>query len=196
MDQRPPVRTVAPAAEVVDLTLLKEHIRESGTAEDTVLQGYLDAAISYVDGWSGVLGRCLVNQTWRQDLGDWSAPIWLPFPDISSITSIAYTDAAGDSQTLASSNYELIQRVYSAGVAMKDAFDWPTLDDDIDAPVRITFVAGYGAAATDVPWPLRVAIMQIAATWYERREAVADAAPGIAPWAASALLSNYRRIGL
>ena len=43
--------------------------------------------------------------------------------------------------------------------------------------VEIDFTAGYGALATDVPAPLREALLLLIAHWYENREPIAVGAP-------------------
>jgi uncharacterized phiE125 gp8 family phage protein len=65
-----PIRTVAPASTPVSLSEAKAHLRVTSSAEDAVIQMYLDAAVSYLDGWAGVLGRCMVTQTWAQTFSD------------------------------------------------------------------------------------------------------------------------------
>jgi hypothetical protein len=61
-----PVRTVAPALNPVSLDEAKDHV---GAAEfdddDRKLEGYIDAAVAYLDGYSGILGRALITQTWK-----------------------------------------------------------------------------------------------------------------------------------
>jgi uncharacterized phiE125 gp8 family phage protein len=49
--------TTAPTGEPVDLALLKQHIRVTSTAEDTLLQHYLDTAIEAVERCTNKLTR-------------------------------------------------------------------------------------------------------------------------------------------
>jgi uncharacterized phiE125 gp8 family phage protein len=60
--------------------------------------------------------------------------------------------------------------------------------------IEIDFVAGYGDAPSDVPQPIRQALLLLIAHWYENREPVeigATATP--IPGTVSDLLSPYRR---
>lgn len=166
-----PVRTVAPAVEPVVLATLKLHCRVSGSDEDTELQAYLDAAVAKLDGHSGDLGRCLISQTWRQDFDVWAPALRLPFPDVSSVTSVTYLDADAASQTVSSSLYDLTEDDLGALIVFRDAFTGPTLTTDRPAPVSVTFVAGYGATAAAVPASIRGAILLLAAHYYANREA-------------------------
>ena len=50
----------------------------------------------------------------------------------------------------------------------------PTLGDDAN-PVLVTYVAGYGAAASAVPQRAKQAILLLVGHWYRQREAVGRA---------------------
>ena len=63
--------------------------------------------------------------------------------------------------------------------------------------VKITFTAGYGDAAGDVPEPLRQALLLLVAHWYERREPVVLGETAIqVPETVQSLLLPYRRVRL
>lgn len=189
-----PVRTVAPAAEPVVLATLKLHCRVTGSTEDTELQAYLDAAIAKLDGHAGELGRCLISQTWRQDYDYWTPALRLPFPDVSSVTSIAYLDTDAASQTVSSSLYDLTEDDQSSRIVFREAFTGPTLTTDRPAAVKVTFVAGYGATAATVPAPIRQAILMLGAHYYANREAGLVGVSGSEmPLAVEALIAPYRR---
>lgn len=59
------IRTVAPAQPIVLLSEAKAQFREVANFEDWLIQGHIDAAEAYLDGFDGVLGRCVMPQTWR-----------------------------------------------------------------------------------------------------------------------------------
>lgn len=188
----PPIRTVAPAAEPVSLALFKEHARVDGSDQDTVIQGYIDGAVSYLDGWEGILGRCIINQTWRQDFRAWEPCLKLPFPKVSDVSSITYYDESAVQQTVANDLYEVVKTYSGYEIWFKQAFTSPAIDSDRAAPISVTFVAGYGADSTSVPWDLRVAIMHLAAHWFGVREAVSDKAMASVPAAFDDIVANYR----
>lgn len=72
------IRLVGPTDDVVPLDDLKEHLRVSHDDEDLLIQGLADAATSWLDGWGGVLGRCIMPQTWRIAPEDLAAGFRLP----------------------------------------------------------------------------------------------------------------------
>lgn len=61
------IRVAAPTVPIVSMDELKEHVRVDGDEDKAILQVYLDAATAWVDGFDGVLGRCVMEQTWRGD---------------------------------------------------------------------------------------------------------------------------------
>lgn len=52
-----------PTRRVVSLEDAKEHLKVDGDDEDFLIQGLIDAAMGYLDGPDGVLGRALAPQT-------------------------------------------------------------------------------------------------------------------------------------
>lgn len=201
-----PVQTVAPAANVVSTDDIKGHvIAVEFDDDDALLDRLVSAATAHLDGWSGILGRCLISQTWRIDIDGFcysdipGVPsgygLRLPFPDVSEITSITYYDADNVQQTVAGSSYSLKEDAVGSFVWFDSDFTIPSMYLRPDA-MSVTFVAGYGDAATDVPEPIRQAIMLLAAHWYKNRAATSDAPMSELPFAVSSLIAPYRRTRL
>ena len=78
-----PRRTLGPTEKPVSLAEAKAHLRYDDDDQDVLIAACIAAATDRLDGWAGILGRCLVAQTWAVDLGCWPADRWLrlPFPD-------------------------------------------------------------------------------------------------------------------
>jgi len=188
-----PVRTIAPAVTPVTLAEAKAHLRVDHTDEDDLITALVGSATGQLDGWSGILGRCLITQTWRQDMPSFCS-VRLPFPNVQSVT-VAYTDTDGSAQTLAASSYHLVNDAIGGAVVLADGASWPDTDPTPDA-VRITLVAGYGLAA-DVPAPIKAAILLHIGHLYANREAV-DVGQSVAamPMAYDFLIAPYRRVGM
>jgi uncharacterized phiE125 gp8 family phage protein len=164
-----PVRTAAPAVKPVVLADIKKQVRVLHDDDDADLEAYLDAAIEHLDGYAGILGRALINQTWRQDFSGFGCAMRLPLEPLQSVSAITYYDGAGAQQTLATSVYEVVTDDRSPFVALKSGQSWPVTFARRDA-VSVTFIAGYGAAATDVPARIKQAIKLHAAHMYAVRE--------------------------
>jgi uncharacterized phiE125 gp8 family phage protein len=192
-----PVRTAAPAADLMTLAEAKKHCRVDHSEEDDVIAGLLAAATAWLDGYSGVLGRALINQTWRLNLSCWPAcRIRLPLAPVSAITSIKYYNTANVQQTLGSSNYGLIEDALSPSAEWVFNASLPSLYERPDA-IEVIFVAGYGPAASDVPQAVIVAAKMLIAHLYENREPVniGNITTNL-PFAVDALIAPFRRVGV
>lgn len=87
-----PIRVTPPAGPVVPLADLKAHLRVVGNHDDAHITALEAACVAHLDGWLGVLGRCILPQSWR--LSYPGAGVWpLPFPDVTAVEAI---DGAGD----------------------------------------------------------------------------------------------------
>jgi uncharacterized phiE125 gp8 family phage protein len=188
-----PVRTVAPTETPVTLVEAKAHLRVDHSDDDTVLQIYLDAVTAYLDGLSGILGRAMVTQTWRQDFEAWPCnQLRLPLAPVSAISSISYYDANNASQTLtASGNYALFDDERSPAAVWLSTAVLPVLYDREDA-IRVTFVAGYGAASA-VPAAIKAAMLLMIADLYENRKTVIVGQTVAMTTAAKSLLAPFGR---
>jgi uncharacterized phiE125 gp8 family phage protein len=88
------------------------------------------------------------------------------------ITSVKYDDADGVEQTVDPSVYRVLA-ASSAAPRLSLAYNqsWPSPRSQPEA-VRIRYVAGYGEQGSDVPAPLRHAMLLQIGSWYEQRETV------------------------
>lgn len=188
-----PVRTSAPADTPVSLTEVKAHCRVDGTDSDTVLTLLLAAAVSHLDGWTGILGRCMVTQSWRQDFCGFASPLRLPLGPVASVTSVSYYDADNALVAALSSDVWVLRYdALGAYVDLKTDQSWPSSYARADA-VSVTYVAG--TAAAGVPAALKAAILLMVSHWNENREAVAGSMSEV-PMSASALIAPFRRLGV
>ena len=79
-----PTLIAPPSQPVVVLLDLREHLRVEHSADDNLIEALERAAVAHLDGWTGILGRCIMPQTWQVSLpGGVSV---LPFPDVVSAT--------------------------------------------------------------------------------------------------------------
>jgi uncharacterized phiE125 gp8 family phage protein len=196
-----PVRIAAPAELPVSAGEAKAHLRVSHSGDDSQIATYLAAAVERIDGHAGILGRCLVTQTWKQPFDGWPVlgVFRLPFPNVDADSVVvSYLDALADEQDLPDSQYEVLEDAEGVFVSLRAAFTSPSLEDDRAAPVWVTFDAGYGDAE-DVPAPIKAAILLMVGDLYDNRE---DTVVGTSldvrplPRGVDALLAPYRRVGL
>lgn len=183
-----PVLITPPSAMPVSLEEAKAALRVDGSAADVEIAGLIAAAVSYLDGWTGILGMCLAAQTWEMALDRFPAgEIRLPLGPVVSVTSVTYDDPAGDEGTVDSAAYVVDRRPVEGWIVPAAGASWPTTMETINA-VRVRWVAGAGC-----PEPLRRAILIRVELLHDRpsgaarRALVEEFDDLIAPW---------RRVGI
>ncbi len=168
-------RLSPPATLPVSLAEAWAHLRldPSGSPlahpEDALINLQLAAATDHLDGWAGVLGRCMITQTWCAEFarpGEFGQfKIEMPVASIVSVEKLV----DGAYETVPPSDYALRQRDTEAFVRAR--LSWGRFDAD-EAAFRVTFTAGYGPDPADVPAPLRCAILLMLGELFENREAI------------------------
>lgn len=196
-------RTSAPAARILSTADAKAHLRVDHSSEDDLIDAMVLAIEARLDGVEGQLGRALITQTWKMYRSSFPAypdttfkdyRIGLPLPPLQSVSSITYTDTNGDSQTLSSSLYTVINQGEEKGaVAPAYGQSWPSARCE-PGSVAITFVAGYGAAATAVPANILAAAKLMLTDLYENRSGQTDGFE-LKPNLSVDVLINLSRVG-
>ena len=183
-------RESAPAAEPIALADVKDQLRIDGNDEDTILGRLIDVAIAYVDA-RGALGRAMITQSWAQHFYMPVDRVRIEMLPFQSLTSVQYYDLDGALQTATLSDYEVVGAENEKWLRPKEGKVWPSTDDRPDA-IKVTYVAGYGNAATDVPETIRHALLMLVTHWFERREPSSEKALADIPWGVEALLNIER----
>lgn len=188
-----PVLVTPPAAAPLTIDEVKAQVRADGTDEDALLAILIAAAVAYLDGWSGILGRCLVTQTWSLSFDDFSRCMRLPMP-ASAISSIEVQALDGTPSTVSGSNYTLQDDELGSFVRFKDSYSFPSDLHETKA-VAITFTAGFGTAAA-VPADLKIAMLMLIGHWFANRETVnIGNITSSLPFGFDTMVSKYRRVG-
>ena len=136
------------------------------------------AATAHLDGRDGILGRCLVTQTWELLLDQFpygSGPIRIPLPPLQAIVSLKYIDANNDLQTLAVDQYA-VDASGEPGWVAPGVDGWPATYDTLNAVV-IRFRAGYPDDAAsppdyraNIPAAIKAAMLLMIGDMYANRE--------------------------
>lgn len=189
-----PTLVTPPAEMPVSLAEAKAHLRKDDADEDGLIGGLIAAAVAHLDGSTGVLGRCLIEQTWRQDLDGWpcDGAVRIPLLPVQSAT-VEYVVPDGTPIALPTDQFDLVTDARGGSLRRPEGVTWPQIATRPDA-VRVTFVAGYGDAAA-VPQAIKHAILLLVGHWFENREAVQiGQAPMELPLAVDALVRPYREV--
>lgn len=183
-------RLSAPATTPVSVAEVKAQMRVDHDDDDTLIGTLVDAAVDMVDG-TGKLGRAMVTQSW----GQWAdqAPGWVPLRmgPVQALTAVDYYDADGVLQAATLSDFEIFRDGELYLAKPKSGAAWPAAQVRPDA-IRISWTAGFGDDAADVPAGLRAAIKLIVAHWYEHREAVTVDGLADLPMGADMLIGLHR----
>lgn len=162
-------RTVDATALLVSVADAKTHLRVTATDDDADILLLVEVARVAVENRTS---RATLNQTWVMKLDKFpieSGEIRLPRPPLASVTSVAYVDGDGASQTLSSTKYVVSTGDVPGRIRLAHGEFWPGTRSQPEA-VTVTYVAGYGAASTNVPPPIVHAAKLIVGDLYEVRE--------------------------
>ncbi|MEM8668730.1 MAG: head-tail connector protein [Planctomycetota bacterium] len=182
-----------PTQEPVSLSEAKLHLRVPTDHEDVNISGiYLPAARRRVEA---ELGRQLMTATLTLTLDAFppgTCPMPIPMAPLQSITSIIYRDIAGTETTMPAEDYVVDSRSEPGRVMPSDGVTWPSVKDRVvGSTVLVTFVAGYGPNESDVPAPIRQAILLLLGHYYyHREEVVMGVNTSVLPRAVSDLLAS------
>jgi len=193
-----PAVATAPAAEPIAAADVKSHGRISTSADDTLLGTLITAIREDAEAYTG---RAFVNRTLDLYLDGFDDPrfnvdgaIWLPFPPVSSVTSIKYQDQNDDQQTWSTDQYVVDYNAEPARITLAYGATLPLLYPKV-ANVVIRYVAGYGAAAANVPESIKLALRQSVTTVYDLARATHMDSPfelRQLPLSGRRMLSKYR----
>ncbi len=157
----------APAVEPISLTEAKAHLRIEHDLDNAFINTIVKAAREYAEM---ICWRGFVTQTWEvvnESFPAGNDAILLPKGTLASVTSVKYLeDVAGVETTLATTEY--LVDLTSAPPRVRLAFDksWPNTRVQYNAVV-VRYVIG--CAQSEVPAPIKAAIMLLASQMYEYR---------------------------
>jgi uncharacterized phiE125 gp8 family phage protein len=181
-----------PAVEPITLSEAKAHLRVDTSGEDSLIQSLIMASRLHIEA---ALDLALITQTWRHQRDIWppSRVLILPQRPIQRITAVTLHDDEETSRTLDVDSFVLDGYANPARLVWRGHGAVPAAGM-IANGIEIDFVAGHGDAPSDVPQPIRQAILLLIAHWYEHREPVEIGATATTiPAGVSELLMPYRR---
>jgi hypothetical protein len=194
------LRTVTePAAEPVDIDIVRRHCRVDSTYDNDLLLMYQVAARQWAEAW---LNRALITQTLaytitnRPPATGWLGPqpslavlpLWwpwrpnarraipLPRAPCQAINSMIW-GAVGELVPATTDDYTADLEVEPAEVMLHGALPSSSVTP---ASVQFEFVAGYGDDGEPVPAPIKLGILLLTAFLYEGRGDVNSAGPDAA----------------
>ena len=148
--------TSEPASEPLTLNEVKDRLRVTTCDFDSEINDLIVAGRKQVEHDTN---RKLVTQTVAILLDDFpSGDVFeirqLP---VASVTSVAYTDTAGDSQTFSSSEYSTDLVGKPPRIMLVSGSNWPAVDE---VPNAVTITVVCGTAVASVPKEAKLAIVE------------------------------------
>ena len=190
--------TIPPVNPAVSLADVKANLRVFSTAEDDLIQIYIDAATEYAEK---ITRRWFITRTAEtfRDSFDTSEGYYsdtgfeIRRSKLQSVTSIVYSLNNVETTLDAADYYVTSENDYSEVKPIENG-TWPEADQILQA-IKITFTAGFGTATANVPKEIQFALMQIVAAMYNNRGDCASNAcncANLTPPGAKAALLQYR----
>lgn len=162
-----------PSVEPLTLLEVKNHLRldASDNTEDDLLNALITAARQDCEKFQG---RAYITQTWELWLDAFPGQdfIKLNKSPVQSVSSIKYYDTDDTEATFSSDDYFVDTKSEPGRVVLNYSESWPSTTLRPANGVCVTFVAGYGDAASDVPQYIKNAMLLLIGHLYENREAV------------------------
>lgn len=174
----------APEPEI-DLDLVKTHLRVDGDDDDTLIEAFIAAAVSHIDGPHGWLRRAIWPQELEVRQDGFCGAIRLPYLPAISVVSIKYVDQDGGEQTVPPQDYVMLGR---GAIGLAYQATWPTPRGDAEC-VRIRYEAGFET----LPPAIFSAVLLMVGDLYKNRESTgADGVAVQMSTSVQALLGPYR----
>lgn len=189
------IRTSPPATTPVSLADAKAHLRVDGTDEDGLITALIEAATAHIER---ALGLALIAQGWTIVRDSWPQTwlLELPIAPVQTVVSITTFDAGGAGTVFNAADYFVDTASSPPRLVLHGTVPWPKPGRRANG-IEIALTAGFGDAPSDVPEPLRQALLLLVAHWYERREPVVLAGtPQEVPGTVAGLLAPWRSVRL
>lgn len=172
------LRTVTkPVVEPVTLAEAKAHCRIDGTTDDAYVATLIQTAREWVESY---LDRQLIHAELEMSLEQFplsNEEVYLPRPPMAvaadkTAVSVTYTLSTQVTASMATNTYRIDRHSTPGRIYPLYGQTWPADRLEDENAIQIRWWAGYGPSGTDVPAPIRHAILMLVGYWYDNRSAV------------------------
>lgn len=198
----------APTLEPVTAAELRSWLRDVPD-DDATLNALISAARDFIERECNIAimeqTRQLSLDAWpmeHETMGDWEGvregafiqgqprEIELPRSPLLSVTSISVYPGSGAAQLVGIDQYYVDTNAEPGRIILNHGAAWPTPGRPGNG-IEIIYIAG-AEAADDVPPALKIGIKQLAAHYYENREAVGEISLMQAPLSVRSIIRQFR----
>ncbi|MGV8987301.1 MAG: head-tail connector protein [Cypionkella sp.] len=173
---------------------LKDHLRlgtgfSDGNMQDALIESYIRAAMSAIEGRTG---KALMQRRFKLVLQDWrdGSEQALPVAPVAAIASVTFYDVTGAATVLNATAYRLVVDTHRPKLA-PSGYLLPMVPTD--GRIEILFDAGFGTTWAGVPADLQQAVFLLAGQYYEQRNDFTGASAGL-PHPVQALIERWRTV--
>lgn len=156
-----------PAGSVLTLAECKQHLRVETDEDDSLIDGYLAAAVRVVEEYTN---RCLLPRKIAQTFPCFpvdAKPVDCAQNPLIAVESLKYKDSASAEVTVTESEMQVVKSQTIARIWPPVRTCWPQTDGSQSA-VTLTYTAGYPVGK--IPSDILAAVRLILTELYERRE--------------------------
>lgn len=182
--------TYEATSRIVTVEEIKRDLRYTEDDQDTYLEHLIDLATALAEEHQG---RKFLTTSVTDYLDAWPAlgVIFVAYSPLIAVDSITYVDTNGDSQTWDSAEYDVDTHGFVGRIRPGYDYDFPDARAQMNA-IAVTYTAGYGAGADDVPENVKGAVRMTVYRWFETLVDLSGSQPAM-PKEARDLL-GYNRI--
>lgn len=179
-----------PIGEPVDLAYAKLFLRVDGDDENALIVSLIQTARHSVENR---IGRTLIRRSFLYRCAVPKGQILsLPRAPLISVERLTVINNAAQPVDIPSVDYTVSTRREPGLTRLKTGLCWTNYLPDCTR-IEAEFTAGYGEAASDIPLPIRQAILLLLAQYFEHRDTAGQ--PPV-PMMVDALLAPYRWVRL
>lgn len=180
-----------PAAEPVTLAEAKAHLRVAHADEDSLISTLIASARRHVEARTGLL---LIQQNWTCYADDWpeDGVMALPLAPLIAVDEVAVFGDDDVKAVIDPAHYYVDLASRPPRLLQRGSRVWAR-PGRIGNGIAISVTAGFGPSSDAVPAPLREAILQLIAHWFEHR---GDGKPPLPPLTVDTLIQPYREVRL
>ena len=176
---------------VISTSEAKTHLRVDNSDDDTLIGNLCVAATQAAQNYTN---RFFINHSIRMDCDTWEETEFLYKSPVFSSDTIEYytTDTPTVYSVWDGANYVVDKVHQPARIFLQQEKSYPDLADRKSA-IKVSYVCGYGTAASDVPQGIKQAVLLMVGNWYEnRQEVVVGRIATELPKSAEYLLDQYK----
>ncbi len=195
----PAILATPPATEPLTLANTKNHLKVETTTDDDLIARLIVAARQHVESQ---IDKVLIEQRWLIFIDDWpgDSEVKLPVSPISAIENLRTYSDQDDASIIDPAHYYSDLAGSPQRLILRGSRIWLRPGRIVNG-IEIEVTAGFGPDGTDVPGPLRTAMLLLIAHWYENRQpactgAGTGTAAGIVTGRIQSLLCPYKKVRL